>query len=419
METEIKKDSEEDYEERKNNPLSRYTQDTRKHYLLASNKESLQTLIQNQEDNLTRVLIELKSEYDLLTRESAIKKQLIEEYNKKINMLQNANNIMEKKQEMKKEESNFIKNGVDIKIYKKKEEIYNKKTLEKQLDKLNKDITLIQKQIVQCENDSIFLEKKKERARINENSIKEKGNQIYSQIEEQNEKNKHNEKENKLQVQYYETVIKQKSLFMQFADDRKERQKKIELDAKNDNQDKQEVDKRRKLQLLLLYNQYLRKRMDEQLKKYEEYEYIYDKIRNICGTQDLSTIINIIMLRNKKYNYNVQMVDEKEYKINKLKKEIKRLNIHLIKLKNENIVNEKESNSRTKAILENTGLDKGEIDMIKKENDKNQELLLLGQKYNEVNLAYNQILINIKSMLDYDLNHPLDISEEQLILILN
>ena len=58
-------------------------EDTRKQYLLASNNEFLQVLIENQEEEITRVLIELKFEYDLLTRESSIKKELIEEYNKK------------------------------------------------------------------------------------------------------------------------------------------------------------------------------------------------------------------------------------------------------------------------------------------------------------------------------------------------
>ena len=87
METENSKTlSKMDYEERNKNASSRYMEDTRKQYLLASNTESLQTLIENQKEELTRVLIELKSEYDLLTRESATKKQLIEEYNKKINI---------------------------------------------------------------------------------------------------------------------------------------------------------------------------------------------------------------------------------------------------------------------------------------------------------------------------------------------
>ena len=402
-----------DYDQNNNNSSSRYMEDTRKHYLLASNKESLQTLFDNQEENLTRVLIELKSEYNLLTRESEIKKKLIEEYNKKINMIQSTNSAYEKKQEIQKEESNSIKNGIDIKKIKKNEEIYNRKTLEKLVDKLSKDLFIIQKQIVENENESQLLDKKKERAKLDENIIKEKGNQVFSQIEEQTQRNIQNKKENDLQIQYYETVIKQKSMFIQFTDDRKERQKKIEQQAKNDNQDKQEVEKRRKLQLLLLYNKYLKKRMNDQLKRYDELEYVYNQIRNICGTQDISAIINFAMLRNKKYNYSVQSVDEKEAKINKIKKDIKKLKLELVRLKNENVVAEKDS-KLIKVSLGETGLNKGDLDMIKKENDKNQELLLLGQKYNEVDLAYNQVLTNIKSMQEYDMNHPLDINDEKL-----
>ena len=230
-----------DYDERNKNASSRYMEDTRKQYLLASNTESLQTLIENQKEELTRVLIELKSEYDLLTRESATKKKLIEEYNKKINMIQKANTANEKKQEEKKESTNHIKEGIELKKNKKNEELYTKKTLAKQVDKLNKDMFIIQKKIVKCENESVLLDKKMERAKLDENIIKEKGNQVYSKIEEQNQKNLRNKNENDLQVQYYETVIREKTRFMQFADERKERQKKIEQEAKKDAQDKQDV----------------------------------------------------------------------------------------------------------------------------------------------------------------------------------
>ena len=402
-----------DYDERNKNASSRYMEDTRKQYLLASNTESLLTLIENQKEELTRVLIELKSEYDLLTRESATKKQLIEEYNKKINMIQKANTANEKKQEEKKESTNHIKEGIELKKNKKNEELYTKKTLAKQVDKLNKDMFIIQKKIVKCENESVLLDKKMERAKLDENIIKEKGNQVYSKIEEQNQKNLRNKNENDLQVQYYETVIREKTRFMQFADERKERQKKIEQEAKNDAQDKQEVEKRRKLQLLMLYNQYLRKRMDEQLKKYEELEFNYEKIRDILGTQDLEVIINFIMERNKRYNYSVQVVEDKEHQIKLLKKEIKNLKSDLVKLKNEIIVNEKESNSKTETTIAEAGMDNEEEEITNLEKAKNEELLILGKKHNEINLAYNQVLSNIKGMQDYDQIHPLDIKEEE------
>ena len=415
METENNLDKGTTFDERKNNPTSRYMEDSRKKYLLASNNESLQALIENQEEELTRVLIELKTEYDLLTRESSIKKELIEEYNKKINMIEAANNANVKKQEEKKESINYLKDCIEIKKNKKEEELYLKKTLGKQVDKLSKDLFLIQKQIVKCENDQALLEKKKERAKLDENIIKEKGNQVYSKIGQQNDKNARSKNENDLQVQYYETVIRQKYLFMHFADERKERKKKIEQDAKNDAQDKQEVEKRRKLQLLMLYNQFLRTRMNEQLKRYEKLEDIYEKIRNICGTQDLEFIIDFIMLRNKRYNYMVQIVDEKEQRIKKLRKDIKRLNSELVILKNNNIVNEKEENSRTETTVEKSGMEEEEIEMIKIENEKNQDLLILGRKYNEINLAYTKVLENIQSLKEYDESHPLDIKEEELM----
>ena len=413
METERNQLTQEDYEERNRNATSRYMEDSRKQYLLASNTESLQALTEKQQDELTRVLIELKSEYDLLTRETATKKKLIEEYNKKINMIQHANNVNEKKQEEKKESTNHIKEGIELKKNKKNEELYQKKTLSKQVDKLSKDLFLIQKQIVKNENESVLLDKKMERAKLDENIIKEKGNQVYSKIEEQKKKNERNQNENDLQKQYYEQVITQKKTFMEFADERKESQKNIEQKAKNDAQDKQEVEKRRKLQLLMLYNQYLRTRMTEQIQKYEDLEYNYQQIRDICGTQDIESIINFIMLRNKSYNYSVQVVEEKENQVNNLRKDIKRLKSHLVELKNEIIVHEKESDSKTETTIADSGKEKAELDLERLEKEKNQELLILGKKYNEVDLSYNQVLENIKGMQDYDQNHPLDLIEKE------
>ena len=150
----------------------------------------------------------------------------------------------------------FLEYNLRLYVYLLKKKI--KKTLEKQVEKLNKDLFIIQKQIVKCENESELLDKKKERAKLDENLIREKGNQVYSKIENQNKKNDHNQNEHDLQVEYYERIIKQKYMFMQFADERKERQKKIEQEAKNDAQDKQESLKRTMLTPQILFQCILR-----------------------------------------------------------------------------------------------------------------------------------------------------------------
>ena len=405
-----------DYQNNNRNEDSRYMMDTRKKYLLASNTDSLDTLLANQKEQLTKVLIDLKSAYDLIIRESEIKNELIEEYTKKINAIIKSNNSYEKKQEEKKEVMNNIKDGIEAKKNTKNEEIYNKLTLEKRVDKLSNDLLLIQKKIAQCENDSLCLDKKKERLKLDENIIKTKKNQIQYKIDEQKAKNKYNQNEYDLQIEYYETIIEQNSIFIEFSDAQKLEQIKMEQEAKIDSQDKQEVERRRKLLLLILYNQYLKTRMANQLKKYEELEYTFQQIRNICGTQDLNVIINFILERSKRYNYNMQLIDEKQKKINKTNKEIKKLKEKLKSLKNEVVFEEntKKDNSRVESeIKEHNGLNKIDIEMIKEENEKNEKLRNLGEKYNEVNLTYNQVLANIKSMQDYDLEHPLDILEEE------
>ena len=396
-------------------PSNRYMIDTRKHYLLASNKDSLESLLKNQSEQLHKVLMDLKAEYDLIIRESTLKKKLIEEYNKKINMLQKADSTLEKKQEEKKELTANLQEGLEIKKNKKNEEIYSKQTFSKQVNKLSKDLLLIQKSLIKSERESDSLDKKKERLLLDENLIKLRKNQIQYKIDEQNKLNERNQNENELQIEYYETIIRQKSMFMKLSDDKNERQKQIEQEAKIDSNDKQEVDRRRKLMLLILYNQYLKQRMSNQLKQYEEIEFTFEKIRDIVGTQDLSVIINFVVERNKRYNYNLNIIEEKQKKIDKLKKDIKILNKKLTSLKNNIIVDEKskQDSKLETSIKDYNGFDKKDIEMIKLENEKNEKLNILGKKYNEVSLAYSQVLTNLNSMQEYDKLHPLDLSNNE------
>ena len=396
-------------------PSNRYMIDTRKHYLLASNKDSLESLLKNQSEQLHKVLMDLKAEYDLIIRESTLKKKLIEEYNKKINMLQKADSTLEKKQEEKKELTANLQEGLEIKKNKKNEEIYSKQTFSKQVNKLSKDLLLIQKSLIKSEMESDLLDKKKERLLLDENLIKLRKNQIQYKIDEQNKLNERNQNENELQIEYYETIIRQKSMFMKLSDDKNERQKQIEQEAKIDSNDKQEVDRRRKLMLLILYNQYLKQRMSNQLKRYEEIEFTFEKIRDIVGTQDLSVIINFVVERNKRYNYNLNIIEEKQKKIDKLKKDIKILNKKLTSLKNNIIVDEnsKQDSKLETSIKDYNGFDKKDIEMIKLENEKNEKLNILGKKYNKVSLAYSQVLTNINAMQEYDKIHPLDLSNNE------
>lgn len=302
--------------------------------------------------------------------------------------------------------NDYIKDAIDTKKERKKEEDYQKKTLEKQAGKLNKDIFVIQKQIAQEEYKKALLDKRIEKERLESNKIRQQKNQVHSRIDEQNKKNERDQDENNLKIGYYETIISQKKMFIEFEDERKERQKKIAEEAKNDTQDKEEVEKRRNLQLLMIYNQYLQQKMKEQLEKYSTLEETYRSICDICGTNDVKLLIDFITLRDKRYNFSVKCAKEKEKQIQDLKAKNIELKKKLTELKNNVITEEENADSKSVSTINTEKLEEEEQKLENQELSLRKQLFELGAKHNEVNLSYSKIVENIGEMLTYNAEHP-------------
>ena len=403
METEIEEEKNISTYNDENQGGSRYLTSKKKQYLLASNMESIGLLIQSQVDQLTDLLIQQKSEYDKLTRESNIKKEQTELLDKKIKALQGMDEKTKKKAKENKESIDTMKSVIKLKNGRKAEENYNKKTLQKNVDKLNQDILLIQKEILDVENKGKILDKKLQKAKFNENTIRQKKNDVHSQIESQQLKNKYSKNENDLIIQYYETIIKQKYMFIQSADERKEKQKKIAQEAKNDSQDKQEVEKRHELHLLVLYNQYLREKMSELIQSNEKMEATLEEIRDITGTENLDLLVETVLLRNKRYNYYCKLVAETEKKKIQLNEELNNLKNEYIELKNQVLIQE-EINEDAKSIstIPTTHVEDDEKELIAKEQLLNKNLYDIGEKHNNVNLAYAKVLENINALKELE-----------------
>ena len=398
------------HENRLKNAQPKYLTEGKKHYLLASSEESLQALKENQNAELTRVLISLKSEHDQITLESDKIQRQIEEYDKKIKMIQLADEASKAEDEQQKKQLKFMNEGIDAKKERKDEEEYNKKSLLKQREKINKDLLLLQKEIIKYENESQVLDKKLERAGLDQNLIKEKKNQVFSQIESQRQKNNTSSNENELKIKQYKKMIELKSAFLRFSDERKEIQNQIAQKAKNDALDKQEVEKRKTLKLLMLYNQYLRTLMDEELKQNEDLENIFQEIRDIVGTKNLDEIVDFIMNRNKRYNYACQEIEDCEKMNKRLKKEIKWLKENLVVLKNDLLVQEKDNQKELEIELATD--QEEEMKIIEKEKEKNRDLLELGKKYNEVEKAYQLVFQNISAIIENEKQNPLNVQLE-------
>ena len=326
-------------------------------------------------------------------------------------MIQLAEEASKAEEEQQKKQLEFMNEGISAKKERKDEEEYNKKSLLKQREKINKDLLILQKEIIKYENESQVLDKKLERAGLDQNLIKEKKNQVFSQIESQRQKNNTSLNENDLKIKQYKKMIELKSAFLRFSDERKEIQNQIAQKAKNDALDKQEVEKRKTLKLLMLYNQYLRTLMDEELKQNEDLENIFQEIRDIVGTKNLDEIVDFIMNRNKRYNYACQEIEDCEKMNKKLKKEIKWLKENLVVLKNDLLVQEKDENQKELEI-ELANDQEEEMKIIEKEKEKNRELLELGKKYNEVEKAYQLVFHNIATIVENEKQNPLNVQIE-------
>jgi hypothetical protein len=135
-----------------------------------------------------------------------------------------------------------------------------------------------------------------ERVSLTKNSIEEKVNQVYSKITTQKNRNLQDKNENDLVIQYYNTIIEQKWAFIHSSDERKYKQMKIAIAAKNDSQDKQEVEKRKILFLCMLYDKFLKNKMENELKENEKIEEVFQKIREITVKIILYEIRRVIQI---------------------------------------------------------------------------------------------------------------------------
>ena len=372
----------------------------KKVYYLASCDENIGMLKKEQEKGLTDILLALKKEHDKIKMESKKITDETERLEKKILMIQQMDAKTDKKNFDSKVENENIKKAIEVTKERLKEEEYKKKTLTALLSKIKKDINLNEISLQKSYDKQNILNQKLQKEQLLQNEIKAKGNQINSQITSQKTKNKHDLDEYNLQVKYYNTIIEQKLEFIRAAEERKERQVKIAQDAKKTSGDKDENEKREKLEMLYLINNYLQKKMENELEKNKDIEDAFSKIRLICGTNNLKSIIDKVLLKDKKYNYTIKQINEKEQEKKKLTKEIEELNKKFMDLRNEIVVDVDSVTKKDIQIIKSKDVEASASN----ENLLNEEMALT-EKYNMnkelnnlVNLRYDQVVNSLRKL---------------------
>jgi hypothetical protein len=279
--TERNKSSELNFTVNTENISSRYLQPLKKKFVLSNLDHNVDQIKEEQLRELTELLIELKSEYDCLVRESIIKKRQTEEITKRIEILERTEKKTKNKLSEMQENYTNMESLIKLKELKKNEELHAKMTLNNMIDKMKSELQILKKEITSYDAKLKTVSHDYERVSLTKNSIEEKVNQVYSKISTQKNRNQLEKNENDLVIQYYNTIIEQKWAFIHSSDERKYKQMKIAIAAKNDSQDKQEVEKRKILFLCMLYDKFLKKKMEKELKDNEKIEEVFQKIREI------------------------------------------------------------------------------------------------------------------------------------------
>ena len=372
----------------------------KKVYYLASCDENIEILKKGQEQGLTDILLALKKEHDNIKMESKKITDETERLEKKIMMIQQMDAKTNKKNIESKVENENIQKAIVATKERLKEEEYKKKTLTALLKKIKKDININEKSLQKSYDKQNLLNQKLQEEKLLQNEIKAKGNQINSQINIQKDKNKHDVNEYNLQVQYYNTIIDQKMDFIRAAEERKERQIKIAQDAKKTSGDKDENEKREKLEILYLINNYLQKKMENELEKNKDIEDAFSKIRLICGTNNLKNIINKVLLKDKKYNYAIKQINEKEQEKKKLTKEIEELNKKFMDLRNEIVVDVDSVSKKDIHIIKSKDVEQtiNNENLINEEAQLNEQYNLNKELNNLVNLRYDQVVNSLRKL---------------------
>ena len=387
----------------------------KKVYYLAASKENIQVLKDEQLKGLEDVLIGLKKEYDEIKMEIRKYKDDTQKLEKKIKMIKEIDDKNNKESIRTKIYHKNILKAIDEAKERLNNEDYKKKTMIATLSKIKKDITANKIKLKNSLEKQNLLKDNITKQKMASNEILSKENKIISQINMQKEKNYQNSKEFNLQLKYYTTIIRQKLEYIQAAEERKERQMKIQKKKKKKSNDKEEKDKRELLQLLYLTNNYLRKKMENEIEKNKQIEDTFKKVQLICGTNNLKKIIEKIIAHDKRYNYTLQRISEKENQKQKLKESIKQLDEKLSLFKNELVVaTDSESKKELQIIkakdvetsLSNEQLLNEEKSLIEKCKEYKDLNILLSLRYDQVVNSLRKLCspLSISYLRDVSLN---------------
>lgn len=199
-------------------------------------------------------------------------------------------------------------------------------------------------------------------------------------------------------------------LIFNFSEERKEKQKKIAQDAKNDTQDKIEVEKRKQFFLILLFNKYLKRKVIKETNDNKILERTFQEIKKVTGVSNIKQVVDRVYTKDKDYNLCVAKVNSRENQIKTLKQRIESLENNFKDLKSSASIDPQEQNKTAKK----SNYDEYAEDLQKEEDRLKDELEEMREKNRNVELIYEKVIENMRAIThrkEEDANNSQDASK--------
>ena len=141
------------------------------------------------------------------------------------------------------------------------------------------------------------------------------------------------QKERKKRIEELQECIKNKEESVQRRIERQKRNQDIAEAAANENKDSSELKMRESLQIQRLWNAFMRKKMEKEMKESGTIDEAFKAIKTATGVTDVQEMVRKFLTREQTYTQLLMNVSESERSIDKLKKDNEELRGRLHELK--------------------------------------------------------------------------------------
>ena len=183
-------------------------------------------------------------------------------------------------------------------------------------------------------------------------------------------------------IQELHRCIKNKEESVQRRIERQRRNQEIAEAAANENKDSSELQCRQNLLVQKLWYQFMKKKMDKEMKNSEPIEEAFKSIKTATGITDVQEIVKKFLTREQTYSHLLVNVSESEAKIDKLKKDNDELRARLHELKVNSEATENKDVGDAKSFD-----DEDIIQMRKDISQQAKDYSLLQEKFKKMNIV--------------------------------